>query len=228
VQDCTHPQPHRPLPRCGLAALAVTIAALLAGAFPHAARADGDPASDVLLSQPLFLPQDAGVPPTEQTQLASLLAAAQRAGYELRVALIAGPADLGSVTALWRQPKNYARFLGQELSLNYTGSLLVAMPDGYGFYRARGPSTSEQSVLNQLTPPGQKLGISALSAIQRLAAATGHNLPTPTAAGPTTHSSTDTLAWIVFAIGIALIVLAWTASLRARPPRLVSGEISSS
>ena len=210
-----------------LAALTVTIAVLLAGALPHAARADGDPASDVLLSQPLFLPQDAGVSPTGQTQLASLLAAARRAGYELRVAVIAGPADLGSVTALWRQPQNYARFLGQELSLNYTGSLLVVMPDGYGFYRPRAPSTSEQSVLNQLTPPGQKLGTGALSAIERLAAATGHDLPAPTATTPASHSATDTLAWIVFAIGIGLIVLAWTASLRARPPRLFSRGTSS-
>jgi hypothetical protein len=124
----------------------------VAGALPPVARGDGDPASDVLLSQSLFLPQDAGVPPSEQAQLGSLLAAADRAGYNLRVALIAGPADLGSVTALWRQPRNYARFLGQELSLNYTGALLVVMPSGYGFYRPRGPSASERSVLNQLTP----------------------------------------------------------------------------
>ena len=96
------------------------------------------------------------------------------------------------------------------------------MPGGYGFYRPRGPSASEQSVLNQLTPPGQKLGTAALNAIQRLAAAAGHNLPAPTATTPTSRSSTDTLAWIVFAIGMLLIVLAWTASLRARPPRLFS------
>ncbi|HUO72320.1 MAG TPA: hypothetical protein VMU39_16240 [Solirubrobacteraceae bacterium] len=202
------------------------IAAVPAGGLPPAARADGDPASDVLLSQPLFLPQDAGVPATEQAQLASLLAAAHRAGYNLRVALIAGPADLGSVTALWHQPEDYARFLGQELSLNYTGAVLVVMPGGYGFYRPHGPSTSEQSALNQLTPPGKTLGTGALSAIRRLAAAAGHNLPAPTTATPTSRSSTDTLEWIVFAIGMLLIVVAWTASLRARPPRLFGGGSS--
>ena len=228
MQDCTHPPRRRPLPRLGLLAfLAVTILALLAGAIPHAARADGDPASDVLLAQPLYLPQDAGVPPAEQTQLASLLAAAHQADYDIRVALIAEPADLGSITALWRQPQNYARFLGQELSLNYTGALLVVMPNGYGFYRTRGASTSEQSALSQLAPPGRTLGASTLSAIQHLAAASGHSLPAPTAATPTAHSSTDTLAWIVFAIGMLLIVLAWTASVRARPPRLFSSGTSS-
>jgi hypothetical protein len=199
---------------------------LLAAALPHAAHADGDPASDVLLSQPLFVPQDAGVPATEQAQLASLLAAAHRAGYDLRVALIARPTDLGSITALWRQAQNYARFLGQELSLNYTGALLVVMPDGFGFYRPHGPSKREQAVLNQLAAPGEKLGTGALSASQRLAAAAGHNLPVTTATTPTTHSSTDALAWIVFALGILVIALAWTASLRARPPRLFSGGIS--
>jgi hypothetical protein len=104
--------------------------AVVVGGFAPGARADGDPASDVLLAQALFLPQDAGVPATEQAQLASLLAAAHHAGYNLRVALIARPADLGSVTALWHQPENYARFLGQEQSLNYTGALLVVMPGG--------------------------------------------------------------------------------------------------
>jgi hypothetical protein len=166
------------------------------------------------------------VRPSEQAQLASLLAAAHRAGYELRVALIAGPADLGSISALWRQPRNYARFLGQELSLNYTGALLVVMPNGYGFYRPRGPSGGEQAVLNQLTAPGHELGTGALNAIHRLAAAAGHNLPTPTATTPNSRSSTDTLAWVVFAIGMLLVVVAWTASLRARPPRLFSGGTS--
>ena len=229
MQHSTHPLPHRPPRRRGLlTALAITIAAILVGGLPHAARADGDPASDVLLSQPLFLPQDADVPATEQAQLTSLLTAAHRAGYNLRVVLIAGPADLGSVTALWRQPRNYARFLGQELSLNYTGALLVVMPGGYGFYRPRGPSASEQEVLNQLTAPGQKLGAGALSAIQRLATAAGHNLRAPTTTTPAAHSSTNTLAWIVFAAGIVLILVAWTASLRARPPRLHSRGIPSS
>ena len=36
------------------------------------------------------------------------------------------------MTELWRQPQNYARFLGQELSLVYRGTLLVVMPNGFG------------------------------------------------------------------------------------------------
>ncbi len=188
------------------------------------ARADGDPASDVLLTQPLFLPQDAGVSATQQAQISALLAQAHRNGYQLRVALIAHPDDLGSVTALWRQPQNYARFLGQELSLNYTGSLLVVMPNGYGLYLPRGRSTREQAVLNTKPAPGGDLATGALTTIQRLAADSGHNLPTPTATATGRRSSTDMLAWAVFAIGAVLILLAWTASLRARPPRAFDGS----
>ena len=144
------------------------------------------------------------------------------------MAIIAGPTDLGSVTALWRQPQNYARFLGQELSLNYTGPLLVVMPNGYGFYRPRGGSPGEQSALNQLRPPGRELGVASLKAIQRLAAASGHDLPAPAATTTGNRSTSDMLAWIVLALGIVLIILAWTASLRARPPRLFSSGTSSS
>jgi hypothetical protein len=223
--DSTHPRPRRPRPRHRLlSALTIALFAILTGAAPTVARADGDPASDVLLTQPLFLPQDAGVSATQQAQLTALLGQASRDGYQLRVALIARPTDLGSVTALWRQPQNYARFLGQELSLNYIGPLLTVMPNGYGLYHPRGQPSREQAVLNAIPPPGRDLATGTLTAIRRLAAASGHNLPTPTPAATGRRGSTDTLAWIVFAIGALTVVLAWTASFRARPPGALRGS----
>jgi hypothetical protein len=204
----------------------VTAVAVLSAALATGARADGDPASDVLVSQRLFLPQAAAVSPTQQAQLTALLAAAGRDGYPVRVALIAGPGDLGSVTALWRQPQNYARFLGQELSLNYMGTLLVVMPNGYGLYRTRGLSDRAQTAVKTLTIPNRGLATGALIAVQRLAAASGHTLPATTATTTAIHGATDTMAWIVFTIGAILILMAWTASLRARPPRPSSRDIS--
>jgi hypothetical protein len=195
----------------------MTILALGSGPLADPARADGDPASDVLVSQPLFLPQDAGVPASQQAQLGALLTAARRSGYQLRVALIASRTDLGSVTELWRQPQNYARFLGQELSLIYHGPLLVVMPNGHGLYRPHGPLDGEHTALAAIPAPGSNLGTATLTAIQRLAAAAGHNLPAPAAATPSNPGPNDTLPWIVFAIGSILILLAWIASLRARP-----------
>src|ERR1700759_4183242 len=97
------------------------------------ALADGDPGSDVLVNQSRFLASDSGISITQQEQLGALLAAAQHAGFPVRVAVIAGPSDLGAITGLWRKPQAYARFLGLELSLSYSGRLLVVMPNGFGF-----------------------------------------------------------------------------------------------
>jgi hypothetical protein len=200
--------------------------ALVASWVPAASLADGDPASDVLLSQALFLPWDAGVSATQQGQLAGLLHAAARSGYQLRVALIASPSDLGSVTELWRDPQSYAEFLGQELSLAYHGTLLVVMPNGLGLYRFSGATPTERASLASLHAPGSdaSLGSAALTAIQRVSSASGHTLGplrtalTSTAPATGTHAATnDTLPWIVFLLGCLLIASTWTASLLARP-----------
>ena len=196
---------------------------LLAGAW-HAspARADGDPASDVLAGQALFLPQDAGYPPARQAQLEALLAAARRGGLALRVAVIAGAADLGSVTELWRQPLSYARFLGQELSLVYRGTLLVVMPDGFGVTRAGRPVAALQRAVTgiRVPGPGGPLAAAILTGVLRVATAAGHALAPPrlgTGTGPS-RVSIDWAAWIAFGVGLALIALAWAASLRALAP----------
>ena len=201
--------------------LTATLAALwlVLIAYPSWVRADGDPASDVLATQPLFLPQDAGIALPQQGQLADLLRAAAAGGYPIRVALIASRTDLGSVTALWRKPQTYASFLAQELSFVHRGPLLVVMPDGFGVVGAGSSASSLLAGVHIPTGPGG-LGTAALSATQRLAAAAGHPLSTPSpSSSPEAHSS-DAIPVLAFAIGAALIALAWTASLRARPPRL--------
>ncbi|MGP0048998.1 MAG: hypothetical protein ACLPZR_09150, partial [Solirubrobacteraceae bacterium] len=106
---------------------------IAAGAVAQLAWADGDPGSDVLVFQNLFVAGDAGLSVSQQAQLQGLLQAASRSGFPVRVAIIATRSDLGSVTALWRQPQAYAQFLGIELSLAYKQRLLVVMPNGLGF-----------------------------------------------------------------------------------------------
>ena len=181
MTDSTH-RHHAPLSRLALRTALVAVLATFAAATGSAtARADGDPASDVLAQQTLFLPQDAGVPARQQTQIATLLQEAAHAGYPIRVALIASPTDLGSVTALWRQPQSYAKFLGQELALVYHGPLLVVMPTGLGLYQLNRPDAVDRSTLAHLpTPqPGTGLGTTALNAIQKLATAAGHAVHHP-------------------------------------------------
>jgi hypothetical protein len=215
----------------------VVAAAVLASALaapPPPARADGDPASDVLASQSLFLPGDGGIPAGRQQQLAALLSSAHRAGYAIRVALIATPADLGSVTALWRRPAEYARFLYQELSLVYRGPVLVVMPNGFGLAAAGGgrassqrglaggARASSQRALTGIAAPGSgaPLASAAILAVQRLAAAAGHPVraPRPSSSGAHRSGSLDGGAWAALAAGLVLIAAAWTASLRSRPP----------
>lgn len=194
----------------------LAVGAMLASAA--GAHADGDPASDVLSTSSLFLPSDAGESATQQAQLQALLVAAARDGYVIRVAIIASPGDLGSVTPFWREPATYARFLGIELSLTYRGPLLVVMPDGFGLHG--GAVTAERAAVAGITLRATRgsLGAAAVTAVQRLAAAAGHRLTVPTVTAPTARpGSSDPAPLIAFAVGCALIALAWSASLRARP-----------
>ena len=212
-----------------VAASIVTVA-LAAGWVPGSARADGDPASDVLVTQALFQPWDAGLSTNQQAQLTALLGKAEHDGYPLRVALIASAADLGSVTELWGQPQSYADFLGDELSLVYRGTLLVVMPDGFGVYRLSGSLDPERAALASIRGrvAGASLGTATLLAVQHVAAAAGHPLSIPREDRPPTPSgSPDTVAWVVFAIGAALIALAWAASLRTQPLRVRGRRVSS-
>lgn len=224
MTDSTNNPNHPPCVRLLISVLvsAAILCTALVG-FPAAARADGDPASDVLATQTLFLPQDAGIPIAQQGQLAELLRTAARNGYQIRVALIASRGDLGSVTELWRQPETYARFLGQELSLIYRGQLLIVMPNGFGFYDPGSPDQPPPATLAgvPIRPGGHGLATAALASVQRLAAGSGHPLqvPPPPATGRNTRSA-NTAAILAFAIGAALIILAWAASLRVRPARL--------
>lgn len=224
--DSTRAPDRCPLARLALRAAVCAACVALAGAsLPTPSRADGDPASDILVSQSLFLPQDARVPPAQQAQLGALLQAARTRQYRIRVALIASRQDLGSVTELWHQPQDYARFLGQELSLVYGGPLLVVMPGGFGLYRPGGGAPG--ALTGVRAPAAGALATAALTAIRRLAAAAGHPLPAPSAAASSTSSSGDAVPWVVFALGGLVIAGAWGASLRARPPRLRNRTSSS-
>jgi len=195
-----------------LSARAVLVGAVALLAAAPAARADGDPASDYLLSQRTFIPSDAGVPTAYQKQLNQIVSSAKAGGYEIRVALISSPYDLGSVTVLNRKPKEYARFLGQELTFVYRGRLLVVMPNGFGFARTGRPVPSEQAVVDRLPPPGKggaALASAATTGVARLAANSGVVVPLPPLNGDTSNPSQNydrLLILAVTALAIAGIV----------------------
>jgi hypothetical protein len=182
--------------RAGVVLVALVLAALAA----QGARADGDPASDVLIVQTVFLPFQAQLPKPLESKLTRATVEATKAGYRIRVALIAQPSDLGAVPSLFEKPQTYAKFLWQELSFVYKGGVLVVMPNGLGFYDGRDPGPSQAKVLSGI-PVGAGLNgmaASALNAVVGLATAAGHKLSVqsvavPAKAGSGSSSGSDRL-----------------------------------
>ena len=161
--------------RASLLLPALVVAAAALAAPP--ARADGDPASDYLWSQSIYVP--VGTSSTARAQLQAVVDAARTAKLPVKVAVIGSAYDLGSLTPLWRRPQSYARFLGAELSNRFHGLLLVAMPNGFGVYRAGGRVTPEVHALRSLTPTAGTSGLlaSAAAAVRSIAAVDGHPIP---------------------------------------------------
>jgi hypothetical protein len=129
---------------------AVAAVALATPAVARPARADGDPASDYLLLQRVFFSYELAPYAKQKQALTKAVAAANSGGYKIRVAVIAGEYDLGSVTSLWRKPQTYAKFLGVELSFVYKQRLLVVMPNGFGFNWPKHSSAPGYAVLAKL------------------------------------------------------------------------------
>jgi cytochrome oxidase Cu insertion factor (SCO1/SenC/PrrC family) len=177
----------------GRALVGVLVAVVLAaGSVASVARADGDPGSDVLVYQDLFAGSSAGLSVQQQARLGDLLKAASAARFPIRVAIIASPTDLGAVTALWREPRSYARFLGLELSLAYKQRLLVVMPNGFGFNWPGHSTTAAYATLARI-PLGSGVGLfaAAQAAVRALAQPSGVKLATPTHAGGGGAAGTD-------------------------------------
>jgi hypothetical protein len=158
--------------------LVATLAAIavLAGGAANA-RADGDPASDVLLFADIFLPYNAPSSPTIQTALWHTVVVAKKKHYRVKVAVIGSETDLGAVPSLMGKPQTYARFLGAELQLRAKVRLLVVMPNGFGLLHAK--TAKERRALKGISIGAGTDGLvrAATTAVRKLAAATGHRLP---------------------------------------------------
>jgi hypothetical protein len=168
--------------------LALAAAALLAFVAAGVARADGDPASDVLPTQDVYLPVVA--PSTEAAgSLAKSVAQVFAGGNRLKVAVIGTLDDMGSVPVLFNQTQEYARFLGVELSGFYVGPLLIVMPAGFGFYDGGRPIAAATAVLGNLSvnrSSPDTLVHSAVTAVDRLRAA--GSLVSPDVKAPTPYT----------------------------------------
>jgi hypothetical protein len=195
-----------------MAGLAVVVACLCAVSV---ARANGDPASDYLLTQSVFLPFTAKIDNDQVQRLNALLREAHKAGFPIRVAVILNPADLGTAFSLYGKPQKYAAFLGLELSFVYRDRLLVVMPNGYGYALNADPDAKASAVLKKVPPPGRnatKEVEAAIVAVQRLAAAQGHQVAAPKGGG---SASRDRLT-IAAAVTAGIVLLAGVVLYRRR------------
>ena len=175
--------------RCGVrSSAALVVAVALVVASGGVARADSDPASGYLVANQVFLSSQSAATSPPQRQLVAAVAAANRAGFAIRVAVISSSYDLGSLPALWDKPRTYARYLGVELSsADRQQRLLVVMPNGFGFNWPGHPSARTYRLLATV-PLGSgaaaSLAAAAEVALRRLARASGDELPpTQPAAG---------------------------------------------
>jgi hypothetical protein len=183
-------------------ALALLLGTLAAGFCAVAARANGDPASDVLPFSTVFFSIKGPASSTAGRDLLEVTHAAAKKKRPIRVAVISMPSDLGLIQSLWQKPQPYAEFLGKELFqfAHYTGTTLIAMPNGYGIY---GPQAARgKRALGRLPKPNtqdlEKLGQDAATAVRRVAAANGYALPPPSSSS----GSSGTPSWAIAAAGL--------------------------
>jgi hypothetical protein len=196
---------------------AAVVAALAALALPGGAGANGDPASDVLLTAQVYLPFEAPISGSAAKELKDTVAAANAKGYSIRVALIPFSGDLGTAVSLWGHPQDYSKFLWSEIAFVYKDRLLVAMPAGFGFYDGKKPVAKELRVLAKMQPgkTPTPLAQSASAAVRALASSAGVALPK----GSGGSSSRDRLIILgAAAVAFVAVLLFPTRWLRRRTP----------
>ncbi|MHB8694076.1 MAG: hypothetical protein ACYDHH_22790 [Solirubrobacteraceae bacterium] len=187
-----------------LVSLVASLAALSILTAP-AALADGDPASDVLLGTSVFFPFEPISHPVAHALDTAATSASHQLKPPLKVALIPSAVDLGTVTALYGKPQQYADFLGQEISLVGKSQLLVVMPGGYGTHGM--PTAAAHAVTALPQPAGSSadaLAQAGLIAVRKIAAAEGHAL----SGAATTPPSSSTGSGGSTGLIVGLIVVA--------------------
>jgi hypothetical protein len=207
-------------PRHGLAVLAALAAAVLALTSAQPALADGDPASDVLLGQNVFFPYTQ--PSTKiEDELYSVTNAAQRAGFPLKIALVASKVDLGAIPQYYGRPEIYARFLSYEIGTAVSGQVLVVMANGFGRAINYHPLSLAPLAHIAIGKGPDGLGLAAVAAAEKLAAAAGHPLGRSAAdqsitVGASASQITQAFEILLVLVGLSAAALAAAAVARRR------------
>ncbi len=204
-------------------ALLAAVLALLPVAQAHA---NADPASDTLLYADAHYPYAPNlVAKPLQKALDGMLKQTKAKGYNIKVAIIAAPTDLGGVPQLFSQPQQYADLLTKEISFNTTPKVLVVLPAGIG-----GNNLGDKAgdALGAITVPsdadGETLARTAMQAVSELAKANGTPVAVPDVeAGGERGGGTSPL--LTFGLPVLLVLLAvGIATVRGRRTSSIEEE----
>lgn len=171
------------------------------------ARADADPASDILLGSPAFYPFQPSVSSALQHQLEATLAQLRAKGLNLKVAIIESPVDLGAIPNMFGKPQTYADFLEREISFNSPLALLVVMPTGFGLSHA-GPISALSGLSVDAAQQSNGLARAAILAVVRIARAEGKPVTAGPLASATGGSGGGTSPLLTFGGPVVLVLLA--------------------
>jgi hypothetical protein len=181
----------------------LALVAALALVVVPLARADADPASDILYTQRIYLPFfGEKVSPKNATVLKQTVDKAWSKGYKIKVALIATRNDLGGVFQLWQKPQTYADFLGRELVFLYKGKLITVMPDGMGVYQYKTDVSGEKQIVGKIKvdPSADGMANAATLAVAKLAGFKPPPLPSVSGGG-SGDGGTPVWEFVVIAVG---------------------------
>lgn len=206
------------MPKRGL----IVLACLLVGLTAPTALADGDPASDVLLLQDVYLPYFPAPSKAASSTLTGLLKQVRSAGYPMKVAVIAGRGDLGAYPEVFGRTQSYARLLAKEIRFKvHRPHLLVVMPAGFGSLNL-GPQAAkvlDAIEIDRKTKSSDALVDAATRAVAAVATANGHPTKVPearAAPGSTSPGSSHTLLYVIAGVIVALGIALIAVSVRTR------------
>lgn len=203
------------------AVIAGAVALIVAAVFVQSALADGDPASDYLISQQVFVPFQ-GVSTKVAGEITALLNDSKQKGFPLKVAVIASREDLGAVPSLFGKAQSYASFLGQEDYYFFKDELLVVMPNGYGLYKHAGLPPADRTALKALPPPGTTEGdalvAAAMHAVRVLARGHGVTLVAASSGGSASRT-TDRIEIVAGVLAVCALAIGARMLLRRRGSR---------
>jgi hypothetical protein len=152
------------------------VALLVLLVAPAGALAHGD-ASSHYLETGNFYPGFTVNAPSQASQLKlmGLLAAAEKAGYPIKVSILGDADDVSDMPEMLRRPQRYANYVAAALKSSQvplSAPVVVVSPYGIG---VAGPGAERVSTATG--QGGDQLGNAAMGAVRELATAGGHPLP---------------------------------------------------